>query len=36
MKKFEGHGFDETASVVSIVGVRAPALKVGDVIVRID
>jgi GDPmannose 4,6-dehydratase len=34
--KFEGTGEDETATVVSIVGNNAPALKVGDVIVRID
>ena len=34
--KFDGKGVDETASVVSIVGDNAPALKVGDVIVRID
>ena len=34
--KFEGQGVDETASVVSIIGDKAPALKVGDVIVRID
>jgi GDPmannose 4,6-dehydratase len=34
--KFEGQGVDETATVTSIVGDKAPALKVGDVIVRID
>ncbi len=34
--KFAGSGVDETATVVSIVGDNAPALKVGDVIVRID
>jgi GDPmannose 4,6-dehydratase len=34
--KFEGNGVDETATVVSINGDKAPALKVGDVIVRID
>jgi GDPmannose 4,6-dehydratase len=34
--KFDGHGIDETATVVSITGDNAPALKVGDVIVRID
>ena len=34
--KFEGSGVDETATVESIVGNHAPALKVGDVIVRID
>jgi GDPmannose 4,6-dehydratase len=34
--KFEGQGVDETATVVSIISDKAPALKVGDVIVRID
>ena len=34
--KFEGVGVNETATVVSIVGGNAPALKIGDVIVRID
>jgi len=34
--KFEGSGVDETATVVSIVGDNAPALKIGDVMVRID
>ena len=34
--KFEGQGVDEIATVTSIVGDNAPALKVGDVIVRID
>ena len=34
--KFEGHGIDESAIVTSIIGDKAPALKVGDVIVRID
>ena len=34
--KFEGSGVDETATVISIVGDHAPALKLGDVIVRID
>ena len=34
--KFEGQGVDETATVTSIVGDNAPALKVGDVIIRID
>ncbi len=34
--KFEGQGADETATVVSINGQKAPALKVGNVIVRID
>ena len=34
--QFAGHGVDETATVLSIVGDNASALKVGDVIVRID
>jgi GDPmannose 4,6-dehydratase len=34
--KFEGQGVDETAIIISIIGDKAPALKVGDVIVRID
>jgi GDPmannose 4,6-dehydratase len=34
--KFEGEGVDESATVSSIIGDKAPALKVGDVIVRID
>jgi len=34
--RFEGTGVDETATVESITGDNAPALKVGDVIVRID
>jgi GDPmannose 4,6-dehydratase len=34
--KFEGLGVDEIATVVSIIGDKAPLLKVGDVIVRID
>jgi GDPmannose 4,6-dehydratase len=34
--KFEGQGVDETATVTTIVGDNAPALKVGDVIVQID
>ena len=34
--KFEGQGIDETATVLSINGEKAPALKVGDVIMRID
>jgi GDPmannose 4,6-dehydratase len=34
--KFEGQGVDETATVTKIVGDNSPALKVGDVIVRID
>lgn len=34
--KFEGQGVDEKAVVASIVGSNAPALKVGDVIVKVD
>ncbi len=34
--QFEGDGVNETATVVSIEGKDAPALKVGDVVVRID
>jgi GDPmannose 4,6-dehydratase len=34
--KFLGQGVDEIATVTSIIGDKAPALKVGDVIVRID
>jgi GDPmannose 4,6-dehydratase len=34
--KFEGQGVEETATVSSISDDKAPALKVGDVIVRID
>jgi len=34
--KFEGQGVDEIATVTLIVGDKAPSLKVGDVIVRID
>ena len=34
--KFERQGVDETATVISIIGDKAPSLKVGDVIVRID
>jgi GDPmannose 4,6-dehydratase len=34
--KFEGKGVKETATVISIIGDKAPALKAGDVIVRID
>jgi GDPmannose 4,6-dehydratase len=34
--KFEGNGVDESAIVSSIIGDKAPALKMGDVIVRID
>ena len=34
--RFEGEGIDEQAIVDSIIGDKAPFLKVGDVIVRID
>lgn len=34
--RFEGQGVDEQAIVESITGNRAPALKVGDVIMRVD
>lgn len=34
--KFEGKGTDEVAIVASIEGDKAPALKVGDVIVKVD
>jgi GDPmannose 4,6-dehydratase len=34
--KFQGHGVSETAIVVAIEGDNAPALKVGDVIVKVD
>tara|TARA_R100001509_G_scaffold163813_1_gene139326 strand:+ start:1783 stop:2922 length:1140 start_codon:yes stop_codon:yes gene_type:complete len=34
--RFDGEGIDETAIVDSIKGDKAPALKVGDVIVKID
>ncbi len=34
--RFEGRGLDETAVVQSIEGEKAPALNVGDVIVRVD
>ncbi len=34
--RFEGQGVDEMALVQSIAGDKAPALKVGDVIVRVD
>lgn len=33
---FAGEGVDETATIVSIRGDKAPALNVGDVIVRVD
>jgi GDPmannose 4,6-dehydratase len=34
--EFKGQGVDEHAVVVDITGEKAPALKVGDVIVRVD
>lgn len=34
--KFEGEGVDETATVVSVQGDKAPAVKPGDILVRID
>ena len=34
--KFEGQGVNETATVAAIKGDKAPGLKVGDVIVKID
>ncbi|WP_173198610.1 GDP-mannose 4,6-dehydratase [Geobacter sp. SVR] len=34
--KFEGEGVEETGSVVSVHGDKAPAVKVGDILVRID
>ncbi|MBN7771287.1 GDP-mannose 4,6-dehydratase [Marinobacter daepoensis] len=34
--RFEGHGVDEVAVVVATTGDEAPAVKVGDVIVRVD
>jgi GDPmannose 4,6-dehydratase len=34
--KFEGQGVDETATVAAIKGDKAPGLKVGDVVVKID
>jgi GDPmannose 4,6-dehydratase len=34
--RFEGQGVDEVAIVAKVEGSYAPALKVGDVIVRID
>ena len=34
--RFEGQGVDERAVVAAITGDHAPALKVGDVIVRVD
>jgi GDPmannose 4,6-dehydratase len=34
--KFEGEGVDEVATVAAIEGDKAPCLKVGDVVVKID
>jgi GDPmannose 4,6-dehydratase len=34
--KFEGRGVEETATVVAIKGGKAPGLKLGDVVVKID
>jgi len=34
--RFKGQGVDEVAVVAAITGDKAPALKVGDVIVRVD
>ena len=34
--KFSGQGIDETATVAEIKGNKAPGLKVGDVVVKID
>jgi len=34
--RFEGKGVDEQAVVASVAGANAPALKVGDVIVKVD
>jgi GDPmannose 4,6-dehydratase len=34
--KFEGKGVDETVTVAAIQGDKAPGLKVGDVVVKID
>ncbi|WP_459573933.1 GDP-mannose 4,6-dehydratase [Cupriavidus sp. 8B] len=34
--RFEGHGVDEVALVEAITGDKAPALAVGDVIVKVD
>lgn len=34
--EFEGHGVEEIARVVTVEGNKAPAVKAGDIIVRID
>ncbi len=36
MLRFEGQGVDEQAVVAAIAGDKAPALKVGEVVVRVD
>ena len=36
MLEFSGSGLDEIATVVQVVGDKAPSIKVGDVIVRVD
>ncbi|MCA0935166.1 GDP-mannose 4,6-dehydratase [Vibrio alginolyticus] len=34
--EFSGEGVDEVATVISVIGENAPAVRVGDVIVRVD
>jgi GDPmannose 4,6-dehydratase len=34
--EFSGEGVDEVATIATVEGDRAPAIKAGDVIVRID
>lgn len=34
--RFEGQGLDEVARVTGVIGEKAPAVKTGDVIVRVD
>jgi GDPmannose 4,6-dehydratase len=34
--KFEGTGLTETASIAAIAGDRAPGVKVGDIVIKID
>jgi GDPmannose 4,6-dehydratase len=34
--RFEGQGADERAVVVAVNGDKAPALKVGDIVVKVD
>jgi len=36
MLRFEGQGVDEVAVIEAIVGDSTPALKVGDIVVRVD